>query len=53
MTQEEYEILHFNFFMALITLKKAREAMEKGDEQKVKRLSKYGIIYAMLCTTQR
>ena len=48
-----YEAVHFNFFMALFMLKKAQEAMEKGDEKKVKQISQYGLIYSLLCTTYK
>lgn len=47
MTPQEAQL--FNFYMAIVLLKKAKEAMEKGETEKVKQISKLGIVYSHLC----
>lgn len=47
MTPQEAQL--FNFYIALILLKKAREAINKNEVEKVKKISQYGLIYSNLC----
>lgn len=43
-----HEAQLFNFFMAMAILNKLQKAIEKNDEEKVKKLSKIGLIYSTL-----
>jgi len=47
MTPQEAQL--FNIYMSLILLKKAKENMKKGDIEKLKEISKIGMIYSFLC----
>ena len=41
----------FNYFMALSLLIKAQEAIKNNDEEMLRKISQYGIIYSFLCIT--
>lgn len=47
MNTQEAQLFHF--YMALILLKKGKEAIKKCDEKKLKEISQYGKLYSYLC----
>lgn len=49
MTEKEYEIMLFNFFMSLALLKRAHKVNKEKNPEKLKEIAEYGKIYSALC----